>query len=52
MSKRNFRQRVDGFAFEGIDGTGVFLGVLESGVTEERGDGFDVGTVIEQIDGE
>lgn len=36
--------------FEGIDGAGVFLGVFESGVAQERGDGFDVGTVVEQID--
>lgn len=50
MSKRNFRQGVDGFAFEGIDGAGVFLGVLEPGVSEKRGDGFDVGSVVEQVD--
>lgn len=46
----NIRKGVDGFAFEGIDGAGVFLGVLEPGVSEKRGDGFDVGSVVEQVD--
>ncbi len=50
MSKGYIRQGVNGFAFEGIDGSGVFLGVLESSVTEERGNDFDVGSVVEQID--
>ncbi len=38
ISKGNIRQGVDGFAFEGIDGAGVFFGVLESGIEakEER----------------
>lgn len=35
--ERNIRKRVDGLAFEGIDGAGVFLCVLEAGVTQERG---------------
>lgn len=37
-SKSKIRQGVDGFAFEGIDGAGIFSGVLESGVTEKGGD--------------
>lgn len=32
MSKRNIRQGVDDFAFEGIDGTDVFFGVFKPGV--------------------
>ena len=35
VSEREIRQRVDGFAFERIDGSGALFGVLESGVTEE-----------------
>lgn len=50
MSKRNVGQRVGSFVLEGIYGTGVFLGVLESDVIEERGDGFDVCSVVEQVD--
>lgn len=36
VSEREIRQGVDGFAFEGIDGAGVFFGVLESGVEAEK----------------
>lgn len=35
--------------FEGIDGTGVFLGVGEATVSEDAGDGLDVGTVAQQV---
>ena len=35
--------------FEGIDGAGVFLGVGESAVTEDAGNGLDVGTVAQQV---
>lgn len=31
----DIRQRVDDFAFEGIDDAGVFLVVLEAGMAEE-----------------
>lgn len=35
--------------FEGIDGTGVFLGVGEAAVPEDAGDGLDVGSVAQQV---
>lgn len=41
--------RVDGGLFEGIDGTGVFLGVGEAAVPEDAGDGLDVGSVAQQV---
>lgn len=40
-------QGVDGFAFERIDGASIFLGVLEAGVAEERGNSLDVGSVLD-----
>ena len=46
----NIRQEVDGFAFERIDGAGVFFGVLEAGMTDEQGNSFDVGSVVELVD--
>lgn len=47
---RSIGQGVDGFAFEGIDGASVLFGMFESGIAESRGNGFDVGSVVEQID--
>lgn len=35
--------------FEGIYGTGVFLGVGEAAVSEDAGYGLDVGSVAQQI---
>ena len=35
--------------FEGIDGSGVFLGVGEAAVSEDAGYGLDVGSVTRQI---
>ena len=35
--------------FEGIDGTGVFLGVGEAAVSEDAGYGLDVGSVAQQV---
>ena len=35
--------------FEGIDGTGVFLGVGEAAVAEDTGNGLDVGSVAEEV---
>lgn len=40
---------VDDGLFEGIDGTGVFLGVGEAAVSEDAGYGLDAGTVAQQI---
>ena len=40
---------VDGGLFEGIDGTGVFLGVGEAAVPEDAGNGLDVGSVAQQV---
>ena len=35
--------------FEGIDGAGVFLGVGEAAVSENAGNGLDVGSVAEEV---
>lgn len=35
--------------FQGIDGAGVFLGVGEAAVSEDAGNGLDVGTVAQQV---
>lgn len=40
---------VDGGLFEGIDGSGVFLGVGEAAVSEDAGYGRDVGSVAQQV---
>ena len=42
-------QGVDGGLFEGIDGTGVFLGVGEAAVSEDAGNGLDVSSVAQQV---
>lgn len=42
-------QGVDGGLFEGIDGTGVFLGVGETAVSEDAGNGLDVSSVAQQV---
>lgn len=42
-------QGVDGGLFEGIDGTGVFLGVGEAAVSEDAGNGLDVSSVAEEV---
>lgn len=47
--KFEWRHRVDGGLFEGIDGSGVFLGVGEAAVSEDAGYGLDVGTVAEEV---
>lgn len=40
---------VDGSLFERIDGAGVFLGVGETAVAEDAGNGLDVGSVAEEV---
>lgn len=35
--------------FEGINGACVFLGVGEAAVSEDAGDGLDVGAVAEEV---
>ena len=45
-------EAIDGFGFEAVDSAGVFLGVLETAVTEERCHSFDVGTLVEDVDSE
>ena len=45
-------QAVDGILLQLINGTGVFLGVLQAAVAEEAGNGLDVGTVVEDVHGE
>lgn len=47
LIKRNIRQYVDGFACERIYGAGVLPGMFESAVSEMRGNGLDIGTVVE-----
>ena len=45
-------QAVDGILFQLINGTSVFLGVLQSAVAEQAGNGLDVGTIVEDVHGE
>ena len=37
---------VDGILLQLVNGTGVFLGVLQSAMAEKAGNGFDIGTVV------
>lgn len=36
-------QAVDGILFQFVNGTGVFLGVFQTAMTEKAGNGLDVG---------
>ena len=45
-------QAVDGILFQLINGTSVFLGVLQTAVAKEAGNGLDVGAVVEDVHGE
>lgn len=45
-------EAVDGGLLEGVGGAGVFFGVFETAVAEETGEGFYVGSVVEDVDGE
>ena len=49
MLKFEWWHGVDGSLFEGIDGTGVFLGVGETAVSEDAGNRLDVGAVAQQV---
>ena len=49
MLKFEWWHGIDGGLFEGIDGACVFLGVGEAAVSEDAGDGLDVGSVAQQI---
>ena len=49
MLKFQWWHRVDGGLFEGIDGTGIFLGVSETAVSEDAGYGLDVGSIAQQV---
>ena len=46
------RQAVDSILFQLVNGAGVFLGVLQTAMAEEAGNGLDVGTVVEDVHGE
>ena len=46
-----FRQAVDGILLQFVNGTGVFLDVLQAAVTKDAGDSLDVGAVVVEIDG-
>ena len=46
------RQAVDGILFQLVNGAGVFLGVLQTAMAEEAGNGLDVGPVVKDIHGE
>ena len=45
-------QAVDGILFQLVNGTGVFLGMLQTAMAEKTGNGLDVGTVVEDVHGE
>lgn len=49
MLKFEWWHGVDGGLFQGIDGTGVFLGVGEAAVSEDAGNGLDVSSVAEEV---
>lgn len=49
MLKFEWWHGVDGGLFQGIDGTGVFLGVGETAVSEDAGNGLDVSSVAEEV---
>lgn len=49
MLKFEWWHGVDGGLFEGIDGACVFLGVGETAVSENAGNGLDVGSVAQQV---
>lgn len=49
MLKFEWWHGVDGGLFQGIDGTGVFLGVGEAAVSEDAGNGLDVNSVAEEV---
>ena len=44
-------QAFDGILLQLINGTGVFLGVLQSAVAEQAGNGLDVGAIVEDVHG-
>ena len=48
----NADKTVDSIPFQLVNGTGVFLGVLQTAMTKEAGNGFYVGTIVEEIHGE
>ena len=45
-----FWQTIDGVLLQLIYGTGVFLDVLQAAMTEDAGDGLDVGAIVEEVD--
>ena len=49
MLKIECWQAVDGILLQLINGTGVFLGVLQTAVAEEAGNGLDIGSVVEDV---
>ena len=46
-----FGIHVDGILFQLVNGSGVFLGVLQPTVAEQAGNSLDVGSVIEDVHG-
>ena len=52
MSKSKFqlRQTVNGILFQLVNGTRVLLRVFQSAMAEQTGNGFDVGSIVEDVD--
>ena len=46
------RQAVDSIRLQLVKGSGVFLGVFQTAMVEEAGNGLDVGSVVEDVHGE
>ena len=46
------RQAVDGILLQLVNDTGVFLSVLQAAMAEKAGNSLDVGTVVENVQGE
>ena len=45
-------QAVDGILFQLVNGTGVFLGVLQTAMAKKAGNGLDIGTIVEDVNSE
>lgn len=46
-----FGINVDGILFQLVNGTCVFLGVLQPTVAEQAGNSLDIGTIVEDVHG-
>ena len=47
-----FGINVDGILFQLVNGTGVFLSMLQTAVAEKAGNSLDICTIVEDVHGE